>query len=135
MIHKRRSVLSLFALMLAVLICLANADEVCGVWGYVYNHNGTKAGTDFYTIHVIRLDESGTSGYYYRPFDSYFNVGCGQGLVAGDWFLYAETNENGTHYYSNGYAFYDWYPHVSLGQHDQLCTRTTPPAIPYEQKK
>ena len=74
---------------IAVMCCFLTvgyADEVCGTWGYVYDHNGNLTGSaSFYTIHVERIDESGSSGYYYNPFESYYNVGCGQGLVAGDW--------------------------------------------------
>lgn len=130
----KKSAVALLPPLMAVLICFANADEVCGAWGYVYDHNGTLTGFNFYTIHVHRLDDAGTSGYYYNPFASYYDVGCGQGLVAGDWFFYAETNEGGTHYYSDGYAFYDWYPHYSLGRHDQHCTRTRPPFLPPSSK-
>jgi hypothetical protein len=122
-------------LIFLVLITMAKADEVCGTWGYIYNHNGQKAGSELYTIHVERLDESGSAGYYYRNLDSYYNVGCGQGLSAGDWWIYAVTYESGTYYYSNGYSFWDWYPHFSLGEHDFNCTRTTPPPRPDEPKK
>jgi hypothetical protein len=122
-------------IVVCAFVSVGFAEEVCGTWGYVYDHNGNKAGsTSFYTIHVERIDSTGSSGYYYRPFDSYYNVGCGQGLVAGDWWVYGETIENETHYYSNGNAYWDWYPHLSEGQHDLHCTRTTPPTKPDPQE-
>jgi len=126
----RRSTVALLPLMVAVWISFAHADLPCGAWGYVYDHNEDLAGSDFVTMHIYRLDDTGTSGYYYNQFGSYYNVGCGQGLVTGDWFIYAETNEGGTHYYSDGYAFYDWYPHLSLERHDLHCTKTYAPQIP-----
>jgi len=121
-------------LLLVVMTGFVHADEVCGPDGYGYNSSGNPAGSDLYTIHVIRLDESGSASYYYITAQSYYNVSCSQGLVAGDWFIYAETNESGTHYYSNGFAFYDWEPHESMSREDLRCYNTNPPNIPYPDK-
>ena len=119
--------LTIGVLLFATSISIVSALEPCGTHGIVYDQNGNPAGFKFYTITVTRIDSSGSAGYYYRPFDSYYNVGCGQGLVAGDWYIYATINDNGTNYYSDNYDFYDWHPHISLGRHDLHCTRTTPP--------
>lgn len=107
------------------------ADEKpTGIYGYVYNHNGVKAGTQLDTIYIIRLDESGNASYYYNSGTSYWVTNDVYGLEDGHWGIYGVTNENGTPYYSPCYTH--WYEFGDWINQDINCTKASPPSIPYD---
>jgi hypothetical protein len=115
--------------LIVSLICAttAFAQAPCGFRGNVYDHTSNPAGSQFYDLHIERLDAAGTAGYNYEPYNSKWSVYCGTGLVAGDWAIYAITYERGTYYYSNWKVYYDWDPHESTAPHNFYCISKSPP--------
>ncbi|MBN2621139.1 hypothetical protein JXB22_08625 [candidate division WOR-3 bacterium] len=114
------------------LICLtcylttASAQAPTGIYGFVYNNNSQKAGSQLDYIYIYNTsDQNDSAFYHYNPTDSKYVTNDTYGLYDGIWRLQGEITNGETKYWSTWYVVAWEYPDYT--QQDLHCTSSVRP--------
>lgn len=114
--------------LLVFCFTLSSADAPCGIYGYVYDNIGVKAGDNLEDIYIINVDTDSTASYYYSSLTSYYVTNDRYDLTDGTWRLQGEIEKSGTTYWSQWYRKSWEFPQYV--QQDIHCIDISRPAWP-----